>query len=622
MKRGNFSPGSLLLTLFLVEPASNESNDQDPKRSASDRKPLFPLKLSLKFSDSSLAHPPKKYPLSASPTGTGTTSSSGIPKIKLSLKSQPPLSASAVEQPQQPEDQPLTIPKVKIKTSLLRSLSSSTAESPLTATFSKKTKQINFYSLLFKILEVCKSKDVYGFFWEPVDISLVPDYLDIIQTPMDFSTVESKITQKTYKTIAEFEHDILQISLNAKAYNAPETVFFKSADKLEVFARRTIAKEALRISEGEYQLLYEGEPPSTGSKALSKNASNSKSSLSIGQPERSLHSLRQRDSSKVISYAEDDMRDDFEEEFVSIDDSSPNNATNLARSSSIKKTNVALFKRNPDGSIVFSSLAAYEPSFFADGSLALDEAAGEIRQLYLTEFASGKAPIPTLGEAMGSFTSSISLYKSPGEPIAELSMATPLNYGPYVNSFGPSYDSAKAPAISPSESMLLSLTWSDAQCKEFVSSMMTFAQDSGSAFLQAHCKGLANVLCKGTCSVFGISPQEHMADPAIAASRLQQALVQEAEEIFPDLGDARETALYAASKRLMQLVRVKNARFLAEQAEPSAEEISLQAKVEEAIGEICASVQPRSLISEEAVYDLYQVMMMQGPEVPSFAGTM
>jgi hypothetical protein len=98
--------------------------------------------------------------------------------------------------------------------------------------------------------------------------------------------------------------------------------------------------------------------------------------------------------------------------------------------------------------------------------------------------------------------------------------------------------------------------------------------------------------------------------------------VQEAEQIFPDLGDARETALYAASKRLMQLVRVKNARFLAGQAEPSGEEAALQAKVEETIGEICASIQPRSLISEEAVYDLYQVMMMQGQEVQSYAGTM
>lgn len=48
-------------------------------------------------------------------------------------------------------------------------------------------------------LNVLRRKDKYAIFHEPVDSSAVRSYRDIIANPMDFSTMEFKISQQSYK---------------------------------------------------------------------------------------------------------------------------------------------------------------------------------------------------------------------------------------------------------------------------------------------------------------------------------------------------------------------------------------------------------------------------------------
>ena len=58
-------------------------------------------------------------------------------------------------------------------------------------------------------------------FLKPVDTELlnIPDYLEIIQKPMDFGTIKKKLMNKSYNTIDEYIEDIYQIFENCRRYN-------------------------------------------------------------------------------------------------------------------------------------------------------------------------------------------------------------------------------------------------------------------------------------------------------------------------------------------------------------------------------------------------------------------
>ncbi|XP_037533049.1 ATPase family AAA domain-containing protein 2 [Nematolebias whitei] len=56
-------------------------------------------------------------------------------------------------------------------------------------------------------------------FTKPVDLEEVPDYAEVIKTPMALSTVLSKIDLHQYRTVKEFLHDVDLIWQNALEYN-------------------------------------------------------------------------------------------------------------------------------------------------------------------------------------------------------------------------------------------------------------------------------------------------------------------------------------------------------------------------------------------------------------------
>lgn len=56
-------------------------------------------------------------------------------------------------------------------------------------------------------------------FLKPVSKKEAPDYLDIIDTPMDLSTIRDKVRRLEYKDREAFRHDVCQITINAHIYN-------------------------------------------------------------------------------------------------------------------------------------------------------------------------------------------------------------------------------------------------------------------------------------------------------------------------------------------------------------------------------------------------------------------
>lgn len=55
------------------------------------------------------------------------------------------------------------------------------------------------------VLSAVYRRDVYGFFLEPVETSIITDYLSVIKTPMDLGSIRNKVEQRVYDSLEAFE---------------------------------------------------------------------------------------------------------------------------------------------------------------------------------------------------------------------------------------------------------------------------------------------------------------------------------------------------------------------------------------------------------------------------------
>uniref|UniRef100_A0A671G5X4 Bromodomain and PHD finger containing 3 n=1 Tax=Rhinolophus ferrumequinum TaxID=59479 RepID=A0A671G5X4_RHIFE len=89
-----------------------------------------------------------------------------------------------------------------------------------------------FNVLLRTTLDLLQEKDPAHIFAEPVNLSEVPDYLEFISKPMDFSTMRRKLESHLYFTLEAFEEDFNLIVTNCMKYNAKDTIFHRAAVRL------------------------------------------------------------------------------------------------------------------------------------------------------------------------------------------------------------------------------------------------------------------------------------------------------------------------------------------------------------------------------------------------------
>lgn len=82
-------------------------------------------------------------------------------------------------------------------------------------------------------------------FLQPVDPVLfnIPDYFDIIKSPMDLGTVEKKLKADQYPTVAAFKADVQLVFQNCYLYNNPGDPVTQDAKKLEEHYQKLCKKE-------------------------------------------------------------------------------------------------------------------------------------------------------------------------------------------------------------------------------------------------------------------------------------------------------------------------------------------------------------------------------------------
>ncbi|KAG2265218.1 uncharacterized protein LOC106411387 [Brassica napus] len=92
--------------------------------------------------------------------------------------------------------------------------------------------------LLAFILDRLQKKDTYGVYSDPVDPEELPDYHDIIENPMDFSTLRNKLDSGAYASLEQFEGDVFLICSNAMEYNSADTVYYRQARAIQELAKK------------------------------------------------------------------------------------------------------------------------------------------------------------------------------------------------------------------------------------------------------------------------------------------------------------------------------------------------------------------------------------------------
>lgn len=97
-------------------------------------------------------------------------------------------------------------------------------------------------STMIKLIDALYEKDVDEIFCDPVDISEVPDYMDVVKHPMDLGTMKLKLQSGMYFTLGDMEADFNLMIKNCLDYNNKDTFYFKAGQRMRDQCRSLFRK--------------------------------------------------------------------------------------------------------------------------------------------------------------------------------------------------------------------------------------------------------------------------------------------------------------------------------------------------------------------------------------------
>ncbi|TBU24142.1 hypothetical protein BD311DRAFT_702623 [Dichomitus squalens] len=82
----------------------------------------------------------------------------------------------------------------------------------------------------------------HSYFKTPVNKTEVPDYYDVIKSPMWWDEIDQKLDRHEYLDLAEFKRDINLVLDNAITYNQPASAYYKTAIRIRNAAQAPLAE--------------------------------------------------------------------------------------------------------------------------------------------------------------------------------------------------------------------------------------------------------------------------------------------------------------------------------------------------------------------------------------------
>lgn len=97
----------------------------------------------------------------------------------------------------------------------------------------KRKVEENFQSLCFRMITKLKTLKNAWPFEKPVTDEEAPGYSEIIEKPMDLSTLNTKLNTGVYRSREEFSKDLDLIPSNAKYFNTYNSPYYRYAEEME-----------------------------------------------------------------------------------------------------------------------------------------------------------------------------------------------------------------------------------------------------------------------------------------------------------------------------------------------------------------------------------------------------
>ncbi|KAI8916631.1 hypothetical protein DFJ77DRAFT_346751 [Powellomyces hirtus] len=96
------------------------------------------------------------------------------------------------------------------------------------------------YDVLEKLLFVLSSEDEEGYFARPINTEANPLYIQLVKKPMDFGSMQNKLVERSYRTLAEFQDDFDTVMKNAMLFHPVTDDVYQLAARLHKFGTRLI----------------------------------------------------------------------------------------------------------------------------------------------------------------------------------------------------------------------------------------------------------------------------------------------------------------------------------------------------------------------------------------------
>ncbi|XP_029637603.1 bromodomain-containing protein 7 isoform X2 [Octopus sinensis] len=362
----------------------------------------------------------------------------------------------------------------------------------------------NMKTFLKYMTKQFQRKDTHGFFAFPVNDVIAPGYSSIIQKPMDFSTILSKVDDEEYASTKEFKKDFILMCQNAMIYNRPETIYYKEARRLLHMGVKQLSKENLLGMKRNLDFMNEltmeelGLEDESEDNIIGVNDDNF-DSVTDDQHSKEKKHKKQKTSLSRFEAIPDNMTP---EEILAQARAAAKEAADLLTLRQ-PKAQYGFLRRRKDGS---TSLTILNPE--NDGKVSDTEKVVNLGGL-ASKLTNGTGVLTGFKEDKRNKISPVSY----------------LNYGPF-SSYAPSFDSSFA-NITKEESDMLMTTYGDETGVQYAKSIMAFADSTGDYTIKM-VDNLLDVLTNGEHSrVQGQIDQrkkEESKKQAQAAAELDQAM--------------------------------------------------------------------------------------------------